>query len=56
MNAPQITYIVLMAIALLFDANLHGKQKTGKHNFWIGVMSIAINFGIMYWGGFFDVK
>lgn len=53
MNWPQITIIVLWAISLLISAKEDGKPKTGHHSFWVVAISCAINFAILYCGGFF---
>ena len=54
MNAPQIVWIVLVAINLVSEAEKHGKPKTGKHNFLISVTGAALAVGILYWGGFWS--
>jgi len=50
---PQIIYLVLVAGALLFAAHDHGKPKKGFNSFWVTLISVGIQFGIMFWGGFF---
>lgn len=54
MNAPQAILFILWATNLLIMANLHGKEKIGKHNFWTSLIAISINAIILYNGGFFD--
>ena len=54
MNAPQITIIALYALSLGMTLAQHGKPKTGTHSFWVALIGTAINFGILYWGGFFN--
>lgn len=56
MNGAQITMVVLQAVALLVNANIHGKPRTGKHSFWITLTSCAISFAILYWGGFWSIS
>ena len=53
--APQIIYLFLSLCVLLIGANEHGKEKTGKHNFWINLISVIIYLSILICGGFFDV-
>lgn len=53
LKAPQIIYLVIVLIALLLDANLHGKPKTGYHNFFTSAIGIVLGLGLLYWGGFF---
>ena len=54
MGIPQIIIIVLYSIALLTSAYEHGKPKEeGNNNFWIVFFGIAIQMGLLIWGGFF---
>ena len=46
--------LALFAVGLLFAANQHGKPRAGKYNFWGAVIGIAIQFGILFAGGFFS--
>lgn len=46
--------LALFAVGLLFAANQHGKPRTDKYNFWGTVIGIAIQFGILFAGGFFS--
>ena len=46
--------LALFAVGLLFAANQHGKPRTDKYNFWGAVIGIAIQFGILFAGGFFS--
>jgi hypothetical protein len=32
----------------------HGKEKTGKYNMFIDLISLTLMTGLMYWGGFFN--
>lgn len=54
MGTPQIIMLVLISVQLLLTANLHGKTKTGKHNFWSTLISNSITLTILYLGGFFS--
>jgi len=51
---PQIIYILLILANLMLISNRHGKEKTGKHNLWIDLVSLALMVGLIYWGGFFN--
>lgn len=53
MGVPQILVIAMYAVSLLIYANEHGKRKTGKTNFWTGLVGTAIQVGLLVWGGFF---
>lgn len=53
MGAPQIIVIVLYSISLCIAANQHGKPKEGKYNFWVSLIAMGIEVGLLIWGGFF---
>lgn len=50
---PQWTLIILWAMALLMEAALHDKPKTGKHNIGTGILRVAFAAWIFISGGFF---
>ena len=50
----QAVYLFLVFAGLCGEAFLHGKPKTGTHNFWILLASSLIVLGILYLGGFFS--
>jgi hypothetical protein len=52
---PQIIVLVIQFLALLLAANKHGKEKTGKENFWTTFVAGCISLSLLYWGGFYDV-
>lgn len=54
MGTPQIIFIALSIVSLLLSANMHGKERTGKHNFWVTFIRVVIMYSILYWGGFFN--
>ena len=54
METPIIVLISLWAASLLISANQHGKEKTGKYNFWASLIGLAINVALLYWAGLFD--
>ena len=51
---PQIIQLGIMFLALGLSMAQHGKPKTGKESFWTTLVAIGIQFGILYWGGFFN--
>lgn len=51
---PQIIYLTLTFIGLLFAANKHGKPRD-DYNFWHLLITGCIVLSLLYWGGFFDV-
>lgn len=53
MGLAKIILLALYAVSLLAAANLHGKDKKGKHNFWMHLLSAVITLSLLYWGGFF---
>lgn len=53
MGTSQIILLALYGVSLLCSANLHGKEKKGKYNFWLNFTSAAITLSLLYWGGFF---
>lgn len=54
MKAPQIILLALMFMSLLLAAYQHGKEETGKHNFWVSFTSMSMLALLLWWGGFFD--
>jgi hypothetical protein len=53
MGAPQIIYLVFMAIGLVADAALDGQEITSTHSFAVGIVKKAITVSLLFWGGFF---
>ena len=53
MGISQIIMLVLLGINLLLGANEHGKEKTGKYNFWISAISVGLYLTLLITGGFF---
>lgn len=54
MGAPQIVYLVLMALSMGVSVAEHGKIETKRENCVSTFVSIAIQLGILYLGGFFN--
>jgi len=53
MNAPQIIWIVLGAVHLTASIIKHGQPKDQRWNAGHSAVSIVIEAGLLYWGGFF---
>jgi hypothetical protein len=53
MGAPQIIYLVLMALGLLGAAYRAGKSPDGATDFFNAVVGQIITVGLLTWGGFF---
>ena len=53
MKAPQIIMIVIQAIETGMHLAKHGEPKEYPYNFWTALLSDAIVFGCLWWGGFF---
>jgi hypothetical protein len=53
-QAPEIIYIVLASLSLGITAVKNGEPRKGKINFAAVIISQALTFGILYWGGFFS--
>lgn len=51
---PQLVMIFLLIYSLGASLVSHDKPKTGKENFWISAIAVAIMFTILYFGNFFD--
>lgn len=54
MKIPVIILLVLWSINLLIMANKHGQKREGKHSFWVALIGVAIQSGLLYWAGLFD--
>lgn len=54
MGISQIIMVCLMSINLLAGAYLHGKPKSGDHNFWVTIVSTFLYFILLFTGGFFE--
>jgi len=52
---PQIIVIALVIIGLMINSYMHGKPKVGTYSVWQYIFFTAINFSLLYWGGFFNV-
>lgn len=54
MNWAQITLIVLLAIGLADTIDKHGKEKKGKHNFWLTLLATGILVFFLIMAGTFN--
>jgi hypothetical protein len=52
---PQIIYILLFFVSLVVIGFRHGKEKKGEYNMIEDLIALAIQVGLMFWGGFFSV-
>lgn len=50
---PQIVYLTLNVIALLYQISVHGKPKTGLNDASAGFVSVLIMLTLLWCGGFF---
>jgi hypothetical protein len=50
---PEGIYLAFAALNLLAAAHIHGRPRTGEHNFPATLVGTSIVFGMLYWGGFF---
>ena len=53
MKAPQIITIIIYAISIGMHLAKHGKPQEGSYNFIIALVGTAIQFSLLWWGGFF---
>lgn len=53
MGVCQIIFTAWLFLALGVSLAQHGQPRTGKNNFWIGLVSAALQFILLYFGGFY---
>jgi hypothetical protein len=53
MRAPQIIMICIMTISFSVNALKHGEPRKDKYNVIYTLIGIAIEVGVLIWGGFF---
>jgi uncharacterized membrane protein YbjE (DUF340 family) len=51
MGIPQVIWIVLVSLSLGIIAKEHGEMR--EQNFLYSLISILIQVGLLWWGGFF---
>ena len=49
----QLALTALYLMSLGIHLTRHGEPKTGKYSFWIALISCAIEFSLLYFGGFY---
>jgi hypothetical protein len=50
---PQLIYVALWVIGIIYEGLKHGEPKEGEHNVWVYLVMFPIYIGLLYWGGFF---
>ena len=50
---PQITWVVLVGLNIVFCIAKDGQPKDGNYSASTAILGALIGFGIMYYGGFF---
>jgi hypothetical protein len=53
-GAPQIIYLVLIAITFVLYVILDGRPRTGKYSLGAWLVEALLTLGLLYWGGFFS--
>ena len=51
---PQIIMLFLGVLSIGASLAEHGREKTGKHNFFATTIGVLIQMALLYWGGFFS--
>ena len=54
MGIPQVIVIGIMGLGLGVAAAKHDKPREGKHNVVMTLFALAVEGGLLYWGGFFS--
>jgi hypothetical protein len=52
MGTPQIIVMIILVLGLGISMEKHGKDRTGKENFLIQLISTIIMAILLWWGGF----
>ena len=50
---PQYLILAITILGLGIAMERHGKEKKGKENIWITILSNIILLSLLWWGGFF---
>lgn len=53
MGIPQVAMIVLFALSLWRNLEKHGEPRGGSYDFGAALVAVALEGGLLYWGGFF---
>ena len=54
MRIPQIILIIIMGLDLGINLANNGKPRDGNYSFGVALVGVAIEAGLLYWGGFFS--
>ena len=52
-HAPQVLLVVLFSLSLGLSIARHGQPEEGRRNALYSLVSTAVMFALLYWGGFF---
>ncbi len=52
MGAPQIIFIILIAMSLGIHLVKHGEHRD-NYNFWMALFDTGLTVALLNWGGFF---
>lgn len=55
MGIPQIIMIIVIGLNLGINLAKNGEPRDGDYSFGIALIGAAIEVGILYWGGFFQL-
>jgi hypothetical protein len=51
---PQLIWIALALVNLILIGYKHGKEKTGKHNAYVDLITMFLSIWLLFAGGFFE--
>lgn len=51
---PQLLLLALYVLSLGIHLAQHGQPKKGNESFPAGFVAVALQVGLLYWGGFFN--
>lgn len=49
---PKVLMIIVFVSTLILHTIKHGEKKEGEYNAWLALVSVIIEFSILWWGGF----
>jgi hypothetical protein len=52
LGLPQCLYVLITLLGLVLAIRDHGKPRS-KENAWLSLVSLAIVYALLIWGGFF---
>lgn len=53
MGMPEIIILAIYGLNVVFAISNHGKVRVGKYNGFVTLALLALEIGLLYWGGFF---